>query len=381
MRHSRDCRPGFALALAIAAIVVIGGLIGGVFFASSQEYRIGRNALMQTRSLTAAEYGLNAILSPTNWNMKWNTSMANGAVKDTALTPGDGSTDSIHITRLTQETFQVVSEGRVGTGIGTMARRRVGMLITLNVPTIRILAGLTTRGATKIGGSSYIDGNDTTYAGWNCPPPGPSLPALAINDTTQITTSGCGGYSCLAGSPKILQTPLAGDTNTYTNFGSQDWASMTALATKTYAGGPTINGMSAQFNGDGSCNTAAMSNWGDPYRVLLNTACQDFFPIIHATGDLKITGGYGQGMLLVDGDLEVSGGFEFYGPVIVRGHLKATGTGGHFNGGVMAANVDLEQNTVLGNAVIHYSSCAVSRALNSSAFPTPVKGRSWVELY
>ncbi len=381
MRHSRERRSGFALALAIAAIVVIGGLIGGVFFASTQEYRIGRNALMQTRSLTAAEYGLNAVLSPTNWNMKWNTSMANGAVKDTALTPGDGSRDSIHITRLTQQTFQVVSEGRVGSGIGTMSRRRVGMLVALNIPTVNILAGLTTRGSTKIGGSSYIDGNDTTYAGWNCPPPGPSLPAIAINDSTQITTTGCGGYSCLAGSPKISQTPLAGDTSTYTQFGSQDWASMAALATRTITGSPTINGMAASFNADGSCNTASTSNWGDPYRINLNTNCQDFFPIIHATGNLQITGGYGQGMLLVDGDLDVSGGFEFYGPVIVRGRLKTTGTGGHFNGGVMAANVDLEQNTVLGNAVIHYSSCTVAKALAASSFPVPAKGRSWVELY
>jgi hypothetical protein len=65
----------------------------------------------------------------------------------------------------------------------------------------------------------------------------------------------------------------------------------------------------------------------------------------------------------------------------VKGSLKTSGTGGHFNGGVMAANVDLEQNTLLGNAVIHYSSCALTKALNGLATPTFARGRSWTELY
>jgi hypothetical protein len=83
----------------------------------------------------------------------------------------------------------------------------------------------------------------------------------------------------------------------------------------------------------------------------------------------------------VNGDLNVSGGFRFFGPVIVRGNLKTTGTGGHFNGGVMAANVDLEQNTVLGNAVVRFSSCAVVKALSGSSPPMVARERSWVDLY
>ena len=97
--------------------------------------------------------------------------------------------------------------------------------------------------------------------------------------------------------------------------------------------------------------------------------------------DLKITGGVGQGIMLVEGDLSVQGGAQFFGPVIVKGSLKTAGTGGHFNGGVMAANVDLEQSTLLGNAVINYSSCALNRALAGTATPIFVARRSWTELY
>jgi hypothetical protein len=93
--------------------------------------------------------------------------------------------------------------------------------------------------------------------------------------------------------------------------------------------------------------------------------------------------GYGQGIMLVEGDLAVQGGFTFYGPVIVRGELKTAGTGGHFNGGVIAANVNLGTTTVLGNALVQFSSCAVERAILNSASLTralPLAQRSWMDL-
>ena len=115
-------------------------------------------------------------------------------------------------------------------------------------------------------------------------------------------------------------------------------------------------------------------------------ACENYFPIIYAPGDLKVNGDRGQGILLVNGSLEVAGGFQFYGLVIVRGELKTTGTGGHFNGTVMAANVAVggaltSNNTVSGNATFRYSSCALMSALRGSATPVAIRDRAWVELY
>ena len=60
--------------------------------------------------------------------------------------------------------------------------------------------------------------------------------------------------------------------------------------------------------------------------------------------------------------------------MIVKGDLDTQGTGGHFNGGVMAANVNLAQNTVLGNAVITYSSCILAKVLQASAVPSLMNG-------
>ncbi len=373
-------RPGFALAIALAAIVIIGAIITGMFFASTQEYRMSRNTALQARALTTSEFGMNSILTvgPPNWDPAWNTA-ANGLVGTVAYSSNDGGFDTVRVTKTADALFLLTSTGRVGPASGAQSRHRVGAIVTLAIPQLKMLGALTTQGQVKVGGSSFLDGNDNPVANWDCPPVGSAVPGLAMPDTTKLATAGCGGLSCIAGSPKVVQDPAAAKDSTYFSFGPNlDWTTLTGMATKTYSSGATINGLAPSVSGS-VCNTADQSNWGDPLHI--TTLCQSYFPIIYATGDLKITGGEGQGILLVDGDLSVEGGAEFFGPVIVRGSLKTAGTGGHFNGGVMAANVDLEQSTLLGNAVVNFSSCALAKALAGTATPTFVARRSWTELY
>lgn len=385
MRMHTGRRDGFALAVAIVAIVVIGALIAGVFFASTQEFRIGRNTLLQTRALTAAELGLTSMANAPpagQWNSATLSALATGATSaPMQVLPGDGSVDTVRVTKLNDLSYFVVSEGFAGSSTAAQARRRIGALLTLQIPQINIRGALTTRGQTRLGGSSFVNGNDTSFAGWGCPAPGAAKPGIAINDSSLIDLNGgCAGLSCVTGSPKVSEDPLAADTTTYFKYGDTDWQQLAAHASKVL-GSTTWTGLTPSFTLGGACNTADPTNWGDPLHVNVNTSCQDYFPIIYAPGDLKISGGVGQGILLVEGDLEVQGGAQFYGPIIVRGSLKTTGTGGHFLGGVMAANVELDQNTVLGNAVVQYSNCALIKALAGSAFPNFARGRSWVELY
>src|SRR6185437_15760654 len=178
---ARSRQRGFALTVALVAIVIIGALIVGVFFAATQEYRIGRNTVLQARSLTAAEYGLNAISSTGQWKKAWNnTSIAGTLVSTQAYSPGDGSVDTVRVTYLGNGEFLIASEGRVGTILGAQARKRVGAVVALNFPSVTLLGALTTRGSTKIGGSSFINGVDDSVQSWNCPPLGSSLPGIAI---------------------------------------------------------------------------------------------------------------------------------------------------------------------------------------------------------
>src|SRR5687767_7067857 len=209
-------RRGFALPVAVFAIVIIGALVAGAFFASTQEFRIGSNTLQQTRALGAAEFGLNE--THANWNSSWNTTMQRGEVQTTTPATSDGSVATVRVTRLNDQAFLVASEGVSG-----QARRRTAKLLVLNLPQINFLAALTARGDTRIGGSSFIDGNDHNFPGWDCPTPGAAMPGIATTDSSDITRSGCQNYNCVAGSPKVIETPAAGDTSTYFNFGSLDW--------------------------------------------------------------------------------------------------------------------------------------------------------------
>jgi Tfp pilus assembly protein PilX len=384
MNLSSDKRKGFALAVALAALVVIGGLITGVFLASTQEYRIGRNNVYQTRSLAAAEYGLyDAVYN--SWNADWN-SMGVGDTASYVSSSGNGAAATVRLSGLGNGTFQVVSDGAFGPSTSAQARRRIGALVALQRVNLNLQGALMTRGDLKIGGSSKIDGNDMriTEQGWNCPPSGAPVAGIAINDPRKITESGCSNLSCVSGDPKVLESRDAGADSTYNKFGDMDWQQLVSMATVRYgvneatspgpSPAPALKGTAPNQ----VCDMMVKNNWGDPKG---NGKCKNYFPIIYAEGDMKLTGGTGQGILLVEGHLSVQGGFEFYGPVIVRKSLTTQGTGGHFNGGVMAANVALEQNVVLGNAVVSYSRCAIDRAVNANARPELSSRRSWVELY
>jgi len=146
------------------------------------------------------------------------------------------------------------------------------------------------------------------------------------------------------------------------------------LPSGIYKTDPSLNGS--------LCNKTDQQNWGDGMNPA--AACGTYFPIVHISGDATLNGDQGQGILLVDGDLSVQGAYQFYGITIVRGSLKTAGGGAteaHFWGAVMAANVDLELNSLSGNATLNYSKCAIIQALNMTGVIAPDRSRSWSLLF
>jgi hypothetical protein len=91
----------------------------------------------------------------------------------------------------------------------------------------------------------------------------------------------------------------------------------------------------------------------------------------------------GQGILLVDGDLELRGDFLFYGIIIVQGNFETQGNGNRIMGAVMASNGLLDDQFVTGGSEITYSRCAVKRAILNNASLSrarPLAQRGWVDL-
>ena len=370
---------GFALAGAVFALVVIAVLVTGAFFVARQESNIGKNSATYERAFQAAEAGLSSALAVWQDSISSFNGMAVGdSVSLTGTLDSPGGSYAAYIRRLTDELFMV----RVtGTDPTNSSSRTLASILRLQKIQMNFNASLTTRGDIKLGGSSYLDGNDALPAGWTgCDTTEDARAGVLTKDSSLIDYSGCTNGSCIAGDPKVEQDPSINDS-TFFAYGDTDWNELIAMATKEYPSGSLNLSNTIGPVGDAtSCTRSVLDNWGEPSRPAAVAGCVTYFPIIYIQGSVKITGGRGQGILLVGGNLEVQGGFEFYGPVIVRGALTTAGQGGHFNGGVMAANVNLEKSSVLGDAVITYSSCAVTQALTNNAPGRMLPSRSWVEL-
>lgn len=379
-RSGRDRRGGFALPVAILALTVVGVLVTGGFYSASQETRIGDATRRSAEALALAEHGANEVMR--TWDQP---TVLQWAVWQDDTISGTAESGGYRVIRrrVSESLFFLDARGTVTEG-GRYAgaTRRVGMMLRIIKPSLAPEAALKTRGQIQVGGSTQIHGSDDAPTEWgaDCGALQDTLPGIATDDTTQISYSG--NDHEIDGDPRVQQDTTISDDD-FTEFGDLNWQDLVDLASKTLADGANVNQQIAPaLDGAGRCDQSVQTNWGAPTDS--THACYNYFPVIYAEGDATLGGGgNGQGILLVEGNLSVSGGFVFYGPVIVQGVLKTTGTGGHFRGGVMASNVDLETSQVLGNAVVQFSSCAVERAvLNNSDLTRarPVYYRSWVDL-
>ncbi len=376
-------RQGFALPAAVFALVVVGVLVTGGFYLARQETRMGVASERGTAAFYMAERGANEVMS--QWDAATFGSLPAWSSATVADTTDDGIW-SVNVTRMSSRLFFLLSTGTLdqGSALYGNASRILGVVARLATADVMPDAALTTVNSLKIGGSIWIIGHDSVPQGWSgyCDPPGASGPGILIDDVNNISDAGK-KYE-VVGVPPIEQDPDMTSENLM-EFGDLLWDELKTMANKIYPSYQVVTQLapdSVALGGGYVCQESTQNNWGDPHHP--TSACGGYFPIIYAAGGLKISASdAGQGILLVDGDLEVTGGHEFYGPVIIRGTLTTTGTGGHFVGGVIAANVELDTSTVLGNAVVQFSSCAVTRAILNNPSLTqvrPLARRSWVDL-
>ncbi len=387
MMDTRD-RRGFALPAAIGALVVVGALVTAGFYMARQEVRIGAASRFSAMALDLAQSDINNVLVNDSRALTALSTWGDTTLTDT-MTQG---VVSVEATRLSSSLFYVDGTATVteGGAVWGGATRKVGLVVRLTQANVTPRAGLTTQGALKFGGSAEIRGADEMPDGSNgdanwtgagvCDSTSlTNKPGILTNDSTQIDWNGNQAKieSGMTGTPLVAQdtTITAGSLMT---FGDMTWDQLVAMADKVYTSSPGTIGPVVL---NGVCQTSALNNWGAPTDP--TSPCFNYFPIIYFPGSLSLSGGIGQGILLVGGDLSVQGNAEFYGPVYVKGTLTTTGSGGHFWGGVVAGNADLSTNTVLGNAVITFSSCAVQRAIDNNPSLTklrPLGERSWVDL-
>jgi hypothetical protein len=149
-------------------------------------------------------------------------------------------------------------------------------------------------------------------------------------------------------------TASVGDPATALSLGLVAFDDLLRSADVTVAG----SGTPLAAESLGACLLDEPWGWGDPDRPW--RPCGGHLPLRAAEGDLRVDGGSGQGMLVVDGDLELTGGARYHGLLVVRGVLRVE-SGSTFEGMVLAGGgVSLG-----GGATLRGSACWAVRALDA----------------
>jgi len=379
--------------MALGALVIIAVLVAGSSYVSMQEARLGQNALIQSRAFAAAEYGLNKIQA--DWDKTPNLQMENGATYDTSYVLPTGEACDVKYTRLNNETFWIVAEGRASTGNAVSANRqavkRVGAVLRLRIPTIKADAAITAGGNVSVRGGADIYGNDANPPGWTsgsgqeCSGSLTNKAGVVVPPGSSVTTQ---GSSTVNGSPAWKTDATAGSSDTYWGFGDENWNTLKAqaIAAGTYfPSGGTIGNAVEPTTSLGYCNKTNKYNWGEPNRPpdTVVPECYNYFPIIYSNGDLTLNGnGRGQGILLVQGNVTINGKFEWHGLIVVTNDIVRGNGSAEVYGGVMARNeVKADETTISGTTEYRFSSCALERAMRGSAQVVQAKHRAWAELY
>ena len=371
-------REGFALAATILAMLVVGAIVTGGFYAASQEGQVSRALQGSNDALYIAETGLNnALGSITYKNLKNITigqdspfTAQNVSVNGTVI--GNYQVTAVRMNELLYFFTSVGTQTRGGRYAG--ATREVSSAVRIRSADFDTEAAVVVYGDLDLRGTSDVNGTDAYPTAWtaDCPATDPTTNAIVTNPTSTVVTD---RRTTITGNVS-RETLTTGD---FTVFGDLTWNEVVAMKTWTVSGtmnpSPSLTGL--------ACNTADINNWG---AELPTHACYNHFPILYAPGDLHISsGGYGQGILLVAGNLTISGGFTFNGVVVTLGEIMMTGTGGHVNGTTMAyggGNFDAV-NDIRGDSLLQYSSCSIERAvLNNNALSRaiPIRHRSWMDM-
>ncbi len=354
----------------IIAMVLLAVLSLSAVMGTMHEFKAGRNMLSQQRALTIAEYGLNGQLA--NWTAARNA-LPVGGIDSSNVVVTIGDTAKVAVMRLNAATFVISSLGRSSVGNGQLeSQRQVSMLVRMASPSLRPGSVLTALGNVDVQGSPNVTGRNTTPPGWSGCASASDTFAISYKPGTLLaiqkpSTQAVGGTNVDVG---------LSDANALTLFGTESWASMVARANIRISGNVNPSPV-----GSFSTCTYGMGNWGEPSRAGgAVVGCQNYFPIIYSAGNLDLTSGRGQGLLIVDGRLNIRGNFTFVGLILVRDEFWGEGNMDLY-GAVMSRNVNGAGTRLRGNAGLRYSACAIEKALSSQAVPSRSKHRSWVQFF
>ena len=374
-------RSGFALPMAIVVLALLTmGLVAG-FSMTSSEVSTAASQRAEARAYSNAQRGLEAFLTrrkekaggvmfcPNCWAV--NATAANGPVSANLNglptqreTVTVGFTQGMAVVRATpvfvnsvtgKGKYFVTSTGfdstsALGGGLGRtqMATRTVGVFVTWNTKTMNVLGAWTSLSGILKNGTGNISGIDQCGSGQNVA--GMSVPQY--NGQADMVIK---GNFVPTGSPPYDTSRTFAQESSATRI---DWASVKA----------------------GSAFPADILIGAGTFPSLATFAADtNYWPVIHVTnagGNTFDLPWQGRGMLIVDGDLSISGNNQWYGVIMVGGILTSNGNnvsqGATISGlnaltGTKPSSQSTDDAVANGTKSYVYDSCSVAKATSASA--------------
>jgi hypothetical protein len=336
-------RSGSVLLIVLAGLALSAVAAAGLLLVAAREVETSRAAAEVVRVRTAAESATRAAIAA------WDRAVlpAIGPALPVPLPAGQLGLPGSLQTRASAERIgsalwlvrghALLDPGGGGPPIAEATSAAIVVSVPAPMPWSAFPAAIGSAGDVVLDPAARIDGNAAPTA----PPPWgtPECPTVAAATGTALFGSparpgillgpgaiALGAGATVSGAPAVQPASPATDSSAMDWLGPLRFGEAAAAADRielavVTPGPPPVAA---------SCDVHAPGNWGAPLDS--SSPCADYFPLIHAPAGLTVGPGAGQGVLLVDGDLDLQPGAVFYGAIAVRGRLSASGATIH--GGV-----------------------------------------------
>lgn len=368
-RSMFNCRRrGIAIVSVLYFLVVCALISAAVLFAQRVTTRNTLMSVSGAQLLASADEAVHTALG--SWSRSERSRQAIGSTALIATSPVNGLATSVYVTRLTSRVFSIVGETRLGLG----AARRVSLLVRIPIESPPVMSALVSAVGVSVGRDVrfVVDTacGDTSAVAITLAPDVPLIVDADIPPGAQ---------------PIALRDPAAGDSMSYQRVGNIWWSELSRLADIHV---PADTRISPTPSVAGAQCVPAVTNWGDPSRP--GSACGNRAPLVYVAGDLTIEGGAGQGVLLVDGHLTVTGAFTYSGQIVATHGIETRADNIAISGVVFAwrARVESTATRQTTNDVILTHTTTLRRSRCDAAYsvaswfePRRVRDRAWTELF
>ncbi len=351
VRRAADER-GAALIIVLVALVGLTALAAAGMVLTDTELKVSQNVEASTNAFYAADAGLQEYLGgKTDGTSAETFSYAAGVATV-------GGTQLLDLDDDDRVLYRIASGADYTPPEGGAASRTVTALAVYSLGTFKVKSAFTSpNGLLKNGGSGQIDGYDQATGG------DPECPASPLSPVPGVAVPP-GGYTQSGGSLVPDGDPPVDDSQ-----GALDLIDETEIDWDGIVNG---NALPADY-------TIPPDSWPD-----FGSMGPDEWPVIYADGNLVISDTEnGQGTLIVRGNLQMNGDFEWDGIVLVGGYITSNGyqtVEGAIVGGL---NLDLGESVPSsdlgnGNKKFLYNSCYVLKAKKGMGGLAQVPG-TWSE--